>query len=163
MAMKEQGMDDLMKYFEGLTTVQKNKVIANSVKQGADIMLQSQKSELTAIRLSGDVVKVTKAKSSKKNGISYEIGMNRGGKDFSDPNSPNFDKYRGCWFQYWGFVTLKKWSKSKRKHPNRKYPSRAKILYHPPDLWLDRAFDKDIDRVTKTIEDALVQAIKNAK
>ena len=95
MAMKEQGMDNLMKYFEGLTTVQKNKVIANSVKQGADIMLQSQKAELTAIRLSGDVVKVTKAKSSKKNGISYEIGMNRGGKDFSDPNSPNFDKYRG--------------------------------------------------------------------
>ena len=163
MAMKEQGMDDLMKYFEGISRVQKNKIIANSVKQGADIMLQSQKNELTAIRLSGDVVKVTKAKSTKAKGISYEIGMSRGGKDFSDPSSPNFDKYRSAWFHYWGFVTLKKWSKSKRKHPNRKYPSRAKILYHPPDLWLDRAFDKDIDRVTKTIEDALIQAIKNAK
>lgn len=162
MAMDMKGLNELTKQFENLRTIDRNKIVANAVKQGADIMLQSQKMELTSTNLFADVVEVTKAKA-KKGRIAYKIGMQRGGKAFSDPSHPEFNKYRANWFHYWGFVTLKKWDKSKRKYPNRKYPSRAKTLYHPPDLWLDRAFDKEIEKANKAIEDALLQAMRHIK
>lgn len=162
MAMDVKGLNELVKNFENLRAIDRNKIVANAVKQGADILLQSQKMELSSTNLFPDVVDVTKAKA-RQGRIAYKIGMQRGGKAFSDPSHPDFNKYRANWFQYWGFVTLKKWDKSKRKHPNKKYPTRATKLYHPPDLWLDRAFDKDIDKANEAIENALLQAMRNIK
>lgn len=162
MAMDMKGLDNLVKNFENLRAIDRNKIVTAAVKQGADIMLQSQKMELSSNNLFPEIVDVTKAKA-KKGRIAYKIGMQRGGSAFSDSSHPDFDKYRANWFQYWGFVTLKKWDKSKRKHPNRKYKSRVNTLYHPPYLWLDKAFDKDIDKANEAIENALIQAMRNIK
>ena len=93
MALTEKGFDDLIHYFEGMNTNQKNKLIKNAIAQGAGMFLQAQKEELTASGLHSDVVKIKET--SGKKGVGYKIGLFRGGKDFSDPNSPNFDKYRG--------------------------------------------------------------------
>ena len=166
MAMREEGFEELMNYFSDLQGIEKDKTIINSVKEGAEIMLKSQKEELSSSGLATDVVEIKKAKKSKDGGIGYKIGMQRGGKEFSDPSSPNFDKYRSTWFHYFGFNTLKKWSKSKRKNPDIDYPRRRPIKqppYHAPDPWLDRAFDKSIDKTTIVIKDALIKAMDSKK
>ena len=67
------------------------------------------------------------------------------------------------WFHQWGFVTLKKWDKSKRKYPNRKYKTRAKVFYHPPDEWFDRAYDGSIDKAVDVIKAELISALEKRK
>lgn len=163
MAMDMKGLNELADKFEGLRNIQKNKILTSAVKQGADIMLQAEKSRLGQHNLFPEVVDVTKAKA-KKGRVAYSIGM-RGGKDFSNPNSPFFDAFRANWFGYWGFVTLKKWDKSKRKHPNKKWRRRRpiKTLYVPPKDWLGEAYADSIDKANEAIEEALKRALNDFK
>ena len=164
MALKEVGFDELATKFENMSRVKKNKLIKQSVYEGAKKFAEAQKRELSKRNIGNDIISVKKdQKKVSENSISYSAGM-RGGKDFSNPQSPYFNDVRAAWFHQWGFVTLKKWDKSKRKYPNKKWKRRREVkrpAYHPPDLWVDAAFDSEIYDVTKMIGEAFERALSD--
>lgn len=165
MSVEMKGMEELIETFNSLKRTEKNKVLKSAVHEAAKIMLEAQKVEVPSSRARRHGLTLKKASlggRATQDGFSYVIGMpDRGGKAFTTGKSKD-NIYRAMWFQYWGFVTLKNWSPSKRKH-TRKYPRRiTKPIYHPPDLWLDRAFDNVQDKCYDTIKQGLIDGIKSS-
>lgn len=167
MSMEMKGMEEISTWFNNLSRIEKNKVIKNSVYKGAQLMLKAQQDEVPsngAKRHGLSVKKASLRNGSSKDGFAYEVGMlNRGGKEFSRmPSKDNF--YRAMWFSYWGFITLKNWDTSKRKHRDRNYPSKVtKPIYVPPNPWIDKAFDKSVDEATDLIINGVIDSMTNIK
>lgn len=158
MGVEFKGLDELIKELNSLEKRVKNKIIRVAVDEASDVMLNSLKDE------------APKAESKSKSSYSYLEKDVRQSKDKVHSqmgiNAKNWEYTKGLWYQYWGFSTHKSVPKGTKvnntSYKRKKYTKKDKKKapsFHPPDYWLDRAFDKSIKNCETIIEQKLREGL----
>ena len=155
-SLEFKGLDELIKELDSIEKKVKNKIAKVAVDEASEVMLKSLKEE------------APKAKENSKNSYSY---LEKDIKQSSDKihsqmgiNKNNWEYTKGLWYQYWGFGTHK--SGKKGRKVNRvncgKKSSKSKTkgpAFHPPDYWLDRAFDKSLSKCESIMEQKIREGL----
>ena len=157
MSVEFKGLDELVKELDSLEKKVKNKIAKVAVEEASEVMLNALKDE------------APKADSNSKNSYSYLekdiIQSNDKVHSQMGINSKNWEYTKGLWYQYWGFSTHKKGQKGKKVNKtsygrkNIKKSENKGPSFHPPDYWLDRAFDKSITRCETIMEQKIREGL----
>ena len=147
MAYKTKGFTEMLKEFEKLDKRIQNSTASSAIEKSAEVMLQALKEE------------APKAEKNSTNSASYldKKTFKKGGSHQANMgiNENNWGKTKGLWYQYWGFSHLK------RRRAKIRRPSKANQghIYHEPNNWLDRAFDKKENQCFEIIINEIEEAL----